>query len=428
MRRSVQTLLTILIVLAIWAGILWMLSSPSPNWRLSALTGRIKYALNPPEQAVFVPASQATEVAPAVTRAALSPTATIRLATPTLEPTVPAATATTTLTPTPMPARASLSGVTHMYQMWNNCGPANLAMALSFWGWQGDQRTTAAFLKPNERDRNVMPYEMETFVEQEAGLEAFTRTGGDLTMIKAFVSAGYPVIVEKGFEGVGFDGWMGHYQVVTGYDDATNRFTVQDSYKGPDYPVKYEDFLRDWRAFDYTYLVIYPPERHQQILDILGLHAYDNFNNRFALLKTEEELPNLSGRDRFFALFNQGTDLVASQEYSQAAAAYDAAFAAYAELPENARPWRMLWYQTGPYFAYYFTGRYIDVITLATQTLEASSEQVLEESFYWRARALLASGDEASAIEVLQACLEAHPGFEPCEEELFKLGIEPVPN
>ncbi len=424
MRRPLQTLLTILIVMVIWGGILWMLSSPSLTWRLSALSGRIKYALNPPEKAVFVPASQAATGTPVVSRVAPSPTATIRLSTPTAEPTGPAATATSTLTPTPLPAQASLSGVNHMYQMWNNCGPANLAMALSFWGWKGDQRTTAAFLKPNERDRNVMPYEMESFVEQEAGLEATTRTAGDLAMIKAFVSAGYPVIAEKGFEGVGFDGWMGHYQVVTGYDDAAGRFITQDSYKGPDYPVKYEDFLSDWRAFNYTYLVIYPPERRQQILEILGLHAYDNFNNRYALQQAEEETPRLSGRDLFFALFNQGTNLVAMQEYAKAAAAYDAAFANYAELPETSRPWRMLWYQTGPYFAYYFTGRYTDVINLATQTLEASSEQVLEESFYWRARAYLAGGDEALAIEDLKACLEAHPGFEPCEEELYKLGIE----
>ena len=117
-----------------------------------------------------------------------------------------------------------LTGILHQYQMWNNCGPANLAMALSFWGWKGDQRDTAAFLKPNQRDKNVMPYEMEAYVEQETDLEAVVRVGGDLQTLKALIAAGLPVIVEKGFEGVGFDGWMGHYQVVSGYDDAKGVF------------------------------------------------------------------------------------------------------------------------------------------------------------------------------------------------------------
>jgi len=33
----------------------------------------------------------------------------------------------------------ALNGIIHHFQTWNNCGPANLAMALSFWGWEGNQ-------------------------------------------------------------------------------------------------------------------------------------------------------------------------------------------------------------------------------------------------------------------------------------------------
>jgi tetratricopeptide (TPR) repeat protein len=84
-----------------------------------------------------------------------------------------------------------------------------------------------------------------------------------------------------------------------------------------------------------------------------------------------------------------------------------------------------MWYQTGPYFAYYFTGRYEDVINLATQTLDAMSEPILEESYYWRARALLALGDNEAAIKDLNQCLEVHEGFAPCLSELAKLGIFP---
>ncbi len=90
--------------------------------------------------------------------------------------------------------------------------------------------------------------------------------------------------------------------------------------------------------------------------------------------------------------------------------------------PNSARPWRITWYQTGPFFAYYFTGRYQDVINLTTQTLDITSEPVLEESYYWRGRAYLALGETESGVEDLQACLEAHPGFAPCEQELRNQG------
>jgi hypothetical protein len=427
MRRTIQYLAAAVFVMGLTAAALILFTSESVSWRLEALQAQVKYALNPPERVIFVPQETALPSStPTVTR---TPTPTISLATPAPSntPALPTATPSPTPTPTPLPSTVKLTGILHQYQMWNNCGPANLAMALSYWGWKGDQRNTAAYLKPNQRDKNVMPYEMEAFVEQETDLQAVVRVGGDLQTLKAFIAAGLPVIVERGFEGVSFDGWMGHYQVVSGYDDARGVFYVQDSYKGPDLEVGYDDMLRHWRAFNYIYLVIYPQDRRQQVLDILGLHAYDNFNYRSAEQKAVQDAARLSGRDLFFALFNQGASRVALQDYAGAAAAFDAAFANYELIPPEQRPWRMMWYQTSPYFAYFFTGRYLDVINLATQTLDASNEPILEESFYWRARALNALGDSQAAIKDLQQCLVVHEGFAPCEEELRKLGVEPNP-
>ena len=100
-------------------------------------------------------------------------------------------------------------------------------------------------------------------------------------------------------------------------------------------------------------------------------------------------------------------------DYAGAAQAYDEAFRLYSLLPEKGRPWRMMWYQTGPYWAYYYTGRYQDVIDLATTTLGAMSQPVLEESYYWRALARLALSDSKGAVKDLRLSLEYHPGFEP---------------
>ena len=219
-----------LILLAVFIPVVCLLMAFTYNlppvhdhlgWRVDALVSEIKYALNPPEQVIFVPQDQPvrTQLPTPVVRqvATAEPTAAAVAIGP--SPTPP--TSPTPLpTPTPLPATVKLKGVVHEWQQWNNCGPANLAMALSYWGWEGDQTDTAAYLKPNPRDKNVMPYEMANFVNEKTGLKAIMRVGGDLERLKALIAAGFPVIVEKGFEGPKFDGWMGHYEVITGYDDA----------------------------------------------------------------------------------------------------------------------------------------------------------------------------------------------------------------
>ena len=136
-------------------------------------------------------------------------------------------------------------------------------MALSFWGWQGDQRPIASFTKPNARDKNVMHYALADDVRSETGFEVIVRVGGDQALLKRLIAAGFPVMVEKGLEGPGFDGWMGHYQLLAGYDDALRRYNAYDSYEGDfsdgdSLPVSYDVIDEYWRHFNHTYLVIYP--------------------------------------------------------------------------------------------------------------------------------------------------------------------------
>lgn len=393
-------------------------------WRVEALQARIKYALNPPAEVVFVPEEGQSAQATRLIWPTDTPTPL-----PTVTPLTPNPTATLTptpaFTPTPIPGIALLDGFVHEYQRWNNCGPANLSMNLSYWGWEGDQYDTAAYLKPNARDHNVMPYEMVDYVQANTNLRALLRVGGDLDILKRFVAAGIPVLVEKGFEGAGFDGWMGHYEVINGYDDANQRFTVQDSYKGPNILINYPDLESQWRAFNYTYIVVYPPEREAEVMDILGQHSDAEFSSQVALQKAVDETTRLTDRDLFFAWYNRGTNLVNMHDYTGAATAYDAAFAHYSQVPRELRPWRMLWYQTGPYFAYYYTQRFEDVINLATTTLTAMSEPNLEETYYWRGMAYAALGQNDKAIADLQTALKYHENFLPAIQQLQQLGVQP---
>jgi hypothetical protein len=388
------------------------------DYRVSVLRADIKYALSPPEQAVFTPDPTLAAVVDATLSAFTPSPSPTETAGPTAAPSI---TSSPTLEPTPLPASTILAGIRHEYQKWNNCGPANLSMALSYWDWQGDQRPIAEFTKPNPRDKNVMPYELTAFIEQETDLRAVNRVGGTLTMLKQFISAGFPVIVEKGFEGAGFDGWMGHYEVVSGYDDETQQFTVQDSYIMADLPISYVDMEQYWRHFNYTFIVIFPPEREQDVMAILGPHADETTNFQLAAKKASDEIFQLTGRDQYFAWFNRGTNLASLQDYAGAANAYDEAYSIYAQLDPEERPWRILWYQTGPYRAYLYSGRSGDVISLATQTLANMSEPVLEESYYWRGLAREAAGDLQGAIADLNTALNYHPDWQPALSQLQRI-------
>ena len=157
-------------------------------WRVDNLVARIQYAIDPPQKVVFLPQEQAQiDQIVQATLAAVMPSATPS-PTSTLEPTptqpgptpIPTLTATTTPEPTAIPAVVQLTGITHEYQKWNNCGPANLSMALSFWDWKGDQLDVAGVVKPNSRDKNVMPYELADFVNGNTPLRAVVRVGGSL--------------------------------------------------------------------------------------------------------------------------------------------------------------------------------------------------------------------------------------------------------
>ncbi|NMB55235.1 MAG: hypothetical protein GYA15_11090 [Leptolinea sp.] len=145
--------------------------------------------------------------------------------------------------------------------------------------------------------------------------------------------------------------------------------------------------------------------------------------NRAAYDRATQELSQLTDINQYFAWFNRGTAMVKLQDYGGAAQAYDQAFALYQTLPEDTRPFRMVWYQTGPYQAYYYTGRYQDVVNLANLTLSLANHPGLEESNYWRAMGLVAIGKRDEAITDLRLTLKIHPNFEPSLQELQQLGV-----
>lgn len=430
--------------------------------RYELLRARIVTYFNPPGEAIFEPSGQVDpltiETAIGTARAemllTLTPNVTMTPQTTEFLPTV-----NPTNTPIPLPEHVDLKGdkvYTDQKNRWNYCGPANLTMALKFWGWKGLPGETAdlrdqiasvvkpGFVDPSKGlidrgrlDLNVMPYEMADFVNEYTDYSALIRYGGELYTLKALLSAGFPIIAEKAYyehDSTGKVSWMGHYLFLTGYDDAEQIFIVQDAYylngekPRKNVRIKYEDFLEGWRAFNYIFMVVYPTEQETLVLQTLGNWADPTWANQHAQQLAEMDTSEQQGINLFFAWFNRGTSAVLQKDYPTAAAAYDRAFAIYAGLPQdnNQRPYRMVWYQTGPYWAYFYTGRYQDVINLADVTLSTpSTGPTLEESLYWRGMAEYALGNSTAAITDMRETLRLNPNFFLGAQRLQEWGVSP---
>jgi len=321
--------------------------------------------------------------------------------------------------PPPLPEAVLLQGIRHEQQYFNNCGPTTLAMALSFWGWQGDQHVIRPYLRPNKDDKNVSPEEMPAYLTTH-GFEAVVRVNGDVETLKRFLAAGYPVIVEKGLIcQAGADrceGWVGHYALVVGYADARQRLLLDDSFLGAGLELTYADMLADWRPFNYVYVVVFPTgaERRAQVLALLGTAADVERNYQAALARAESEAANSKWMPAAFAWFNAGSNLTALGDYAGAAAAYD-------QARHEGIPYNMLWYQFGPYQAYAAVGRYADVEHLASFAISSAHLSGVEEAYYWRGRAREVLGFPDQALADYHSALEYNLNFRPAQAALLAL-------
>ena len=420
-------------------------------WRIDSLRTQVKYFFNPPEDAIFVPAEQNQSTPTPIP-------ATITLTNTSLS--LELLTTTPTITTTPLPGATKLTNFVYANQCnrWNYCGPANLAMALNFWGWNGKPDDIAAVIKPGENDPNmnfidrgrsdynIMPYEMVDFVNEKTASRALYRYGGDTNLLKRLIAAGFPVIIEKGYyqrDTSGRISWMGHYSFVTGYDETQRKFVWQDSYpnhcqdnenpalveqEGRDNLINYDDLLSGWRSFDYVFIVVYPTNLESEVLEALGPWNDWNWAATNALETARSETTSLTGIDQFFAWFNMGTSEVALQQYTESAFVYDQAFKLYADLSneESQRPYRILWYETGPYWAYYYTGRYQDVINLANTTLTyLVKTPTLEESLYWRSMAENALAQYDTSFEDMRKAVYYNKNFQAALTRLQEWGVTP---
>jgi tetratricopeptide (TPR) repeat protein len=353
-----------------------------------------------------------------------SATAELSTAVPTVPAVTPTATPLPTATPIPWPATARLNNIQHHFQDWNNCGPATMSMALSYFGIYRPQAETARQLKGNPEDRNVSPDEMAAYVNAHTEVQAIFRANGRFDDLRRLISSGFPVIIELGINPPGeyrWMGWYGHYLLVVAYDDDKEQFWVYDSWFGTsEVPgenatrdgreVHYAELDRQWRQFNRNYIVLFRPEDSPTVNRLLADQLNDEQMWRDAITRAQTEL-QAEPQDAFL-WFNLGTSLTAVGDFERAAAAFD-------QARLIGLPWRMLWYQFGPYEAYYQTGRYQQVLLLAETTLQ--NRPYFEESFYYQGLALATLGQEEAARRSLNRAVALNAGFSPAVTALQQL-------
>ncbi len=325
-----------------------------------------------------------------------------------------------TATPDPLPAAVTLDNLHIIPQKFNNCGPTNLTISLNYYGQETDQFAVASHIRPRYEDRNVTPWEMVAYVNEQTPLRARANSGGTLRQLKELLAAGIPVIIEKGLIHSEEEGWIGHYLTLAGYDEGQQAFLTLDTLLGPwegtGDLLAYADLLPYWQHFNDTLLVVYRPEQETAVSRILG--PANNWQPAADRAQADLEADPANP----FAWFNRGSSLAQLAAQTNDAALWQEAATAFDQARLLGLPPRMLWYQFQPYEAYLANGRYDDVLTLAEATLISQGGRNVEETYYYQGLALRALGQTDAATLTFKRAAQLRPGYALAEQALVEIG------
>ncbi len=276
-------------------------------------------------------------------------------------------------TPTPIPlpnAKALQNSGYHIFQTFNNCGPASLSMALSFYGINVTQKVLGDDLRPyqiasgDNDDKSVTLAELAE-KSKEYGFTPVHRPNGDIEIIKSFIASDIPVIVRT---------WtkpnedIGHFRVVKGYDESRQILIQDDSLQGKSLEYTYEEFDVIWKKFNYEYLVLVPSEKMETARLIVGEDLNEELAWEKAVKNAREELV-LDPSD-ITSRFNLSVALYNTGNYQEAVNEF--------EKVEARLPFRTLWYQIEPILAYYELGNYDRVFSITDKVLNGGNRAYSE--------------------------------------------------
>jgi predicted RNA-binding Zn-ribbon protein involved in translation (DUF1610 family) len=337
-----------------------------------------------------------------------SPTATY---TPTPTPSAtPSPTPSPTATPVartpPTTGVVLINPLPHVSQYLNNCGPASISMVLAHFGITHSQEEVAQVVRPSAEDINVRLDELADYLGAQ-GVKTRYGVEGTPELLTWFVSNGVPVIVEGWIE---YQGGMGHFRVVHGFDADDRRLIVHDPLGGADLRFSYEVLDAGWQVFNRHYLAVYRPDQEPVVAAILG-EDYDERTMRrraldAALARVEAQPEN------GYPWLNLGEDYAAVGQYAEASQSYEKAVGL--GLPD-----RLLWYYYWPLEVYNALGEYPRTIELTTAIIRQTKG--IEEMYYLRGMAYQGLGEiERARLDYL-AALARNPNYDAARTALSAL-------
>lgn len=312
-----------------------------------------------------------------------------------------------TPTPTPLPRPEIPSSFlmpkrAHMFQSFNNCGPAALSMALSHYGINKSQAELGQKLRPYQHptgDNDDKSTTLEELAEESKSynLTPFHRPNGDVEKIKQFVAAGFPVITRTLLKS---DDDIGHYRVVRGYNDTTKQFTQDDSLQGADLKYSYDDFLELWKPYNYEYLVLVTKDKENLAKQILQDEYDVNVAWENSLTRLNEELEE--NPNDMYTQFNLATTYYHLGKYEETTEMF--------EKVESRLPMRTLWYQIEPILAYQKLKDYDRVFEITNKIL-SNNNRAFSELYLIRGEIYLTQGETAKATAEFKKAVTYNRNF-----------------
>lgn len=266
-----------------------------------------------------------------------------------------------TITLPPAPDAKTISNEYFVSQSFNNCGPAALSMALSYFGIRKSQEELGQDLRPYQTpqgdndDKSVTLDELEKKA-REYNLITYHRPNGTNQMLKNFIAQDIPIIT---LTWINLNEDIGHYRIIKGYDNKTQTFIQDDSYQGKDLKLSYSDLTNIWSKHNSEYLVIVPKNKTKITEAIIGENLNETISWQKAVnnnLKTLE-----ANQDDIYTRFNLSVAYYHLKKFDKSVEEF--------EKIQSHLPAHTLWYQTEPIKSYYELGNYDKVLTLTDNIL-----------------------------------------------------------
>lgn len=301
-------------------------------------------------------------------------------------------TPTPTVTLKPLPTSKILPGGTHVFQTFNNCGPAVLSMALSYYQIKANQEQLGKELRPRQHPRGINDDKSVSFKElaaraEEYGFLAYHRPMGNKNLIINFINNDIPVMVRTLLKP---DEDIGHFRLIKGYEQTGQILVQDDSLQGENLRYTIEEMNELWQVFSYEYLVLVPEDQMVIAETILGEDIDPEVAWEKALVDSEREISN--NPKNIYAWFNNSIAHYNLKNYPQAVQSF--------EQVENRLPFRTLWYQIEPIMAYFMLGDYQRVTTLSGQIFN-NGNLAASELYYLTYLIELAKDNQPAADENL---------------------------